>query len=106
MPSDSGRSGLHEAMPAVGHVIIDDASGQHALVVVTVLKLGPGMALKPGLAGCWGLARTSPRQAFKRYDGNGARGLGQGVRLTTLGAKEVEQHTKQEEQLLDGRRLR
>ena len=59
------------------------------------------MAPKPGLAGCWGLARTSPWRAFKRNNDGGVRRLGQGVRLIALGAKEEEQHAKKEEQLLE-----
>ena len=65
-PSTSSDS---DTGAAVGHVfIIGGASVQRAMVMapkpglVTVLKLGPGMALKSGMAGCRGLARTSPRQ--------------------------------------------
>ena len=86
------------------------------------LKTGPGMALRPGLAGCRGFARTSPRPAFRGSpqrlpldtagmrvgdDGSGDGGaceFERGVRLAVLVAKEEEQQgAKKEEQLMGGR---
>ena len=64
MPREGGQGGPAEGehCPEDGVVIDSTEAARQAA------RLGLGwskvMVLKPGLAGCWGLARTSPRQEF------------------------------------------